>query len=886
MTVAPGATETVELTHDLENASAGETLDVTVRGDHDRVSGTTKVVDPPHYALTLNETTYDHERNGSRSLPIAGTITNVGGANATDPVSVTVDLGSGSVRRTATVDGLDAGESRSVTVTFDDDALEPLADGTHPIVTTESATDGTANATLSLSTADATTVTDDGTNTTETTDETNTTDDTDGMDSEESTDEDGSAADESDSGASDGGTGTGTSGGGSSGSGGGGGGSGGWAGPVNDGGATVNGSDNGTVAGPDRGIVGPGSVSLAEPIVDATTGGVVEITVTADERADGGALVIGNETTTGYEATARITSFGDADAVTVRFNTYTAGTTAGSVVVLDPASAAAGAAIEFDPQTDQSLRSDALAPGEYPVTVSTAQHPRTAVANPADVGVLTLAPADSGTASSWTTSAGTARSILAADSPVAALSTARAEGTVTRSETVAYGDVAVVRIDSASVSGLLALAGERRPDAGATERFRALTGPDWSPIDGTGTDVTTSTGTGDLHDDAGESPPIDLDLTETLDDDGVNRSPRTIAPGASTIEVVPDHDRDRVTLLVDTAELRFQDGSILDPAAEPAISLGFSVTDPRIQRAADRGTDPVGWPRIVEPRRQGHRVGTAADRPGHLRPLVSLERHPSYGLSTVPSGIETPPSALEITPLSGGSEATTGFTVVERDVRFAADPYDAHAAPDQSFAGSTTLAPGTEFTVRIRPIAASESEFRGRNESVRVAADGTWSATVDLSALTVGDRYRVSVHGLDGVESRPSVEGRIRAADPATEAMTGTPPAAVDSPAAGEGRTSGAGSGAGGGSSGADEVDRPADGSGDASGEAGTVGDGHGVVEVVGRNVESVVGTLAADPTGSLLAAFEAIRDRIDVESIASGISIVLFAFATYRRVR
>ncbi|QHS17279.1 hypothetical protein GWK26_09050 [haloarchaeon 3A1-DGR] len=858
VTVAPGATEALELSHDLENASAGETLDVAVRGDHDRVTGTTEVVDPPHYALELNETTSSHERNGTRSLSIGGTITNVGGANATESVSVTADLGSGAVRRTATVDGLDAGESRSVTVTFDDDALEPLADGTHPIVATESATDGTANGTLSLSTADAETTTDDGTTTTDTGETTTATD--------------------------DGGSGSETSGGGVSG--GGGGGSGGLAGPVNDD-ADAGDGRNESATAPERGVVGPGSVSLAEPIVDAASGDVVEITVTADELAEGGALVIGNETTTGYEAAVRITSFGDADAATVRFNTYTAGTTAGPVVELDPASAAAGATIEFDPRTDQRRRSDALAPGEYPVTVSTAQHPETAVADPADVGVLTLAPADAGSASSWTASSGTARSILAADSPAAALSTAREEGAVARSDTVAYGDVAVLRIDSAGVSGLLAVTSDRRPDAGATERFRALTSPDWSPIDGADAEAagTASGGVPD-EDPATTAAPIDLDLTATSVGAGSNRSPRTVDPDASAIEVVPDHDRDRVTLFVDTADLRFRDGSAVDPAAEPAVDLGFAVSDPRIRRQTDGGIEPVGV--SVDRRSSSGFSPTRAE----LQSIRTGLGTPSSAMSFAPS------SAVEITPLSGGSEATTGFTVVERDVRFAADPYDARAAPGQSFAGTTTLAPGTEFTIRVRPIDGTGSAFRGRNESVRVAADGTWAATVDLSALAVGDRYRVSVHGLDGLESRPTVEGRIRAAAPTTEAVTGTPPAAVaSSPAAEEPTT-----GAGGGDSGADGVDRPADGSGGSSTDAddavdgSDTGGGSGAVDEVRSRVGSVVGTLVTEPIGDLLAALEAVRDRIDVgaidvgaidvEAIASAISLALFVFATYRRVR
>ncbi|WP_280538207.1 BGTF surface domain-containing protein [Halopenitus sp. POP-27] len=701
-------------------------------------------------------------------------------------------------------------------------------------------------------------------------------------------------------------------------------------------------------------------MSLADPTIDATAGGIVELTVTAAGTAadgvtgntPGATLVIGNETV-GYEATVRITEFGSASSTTLRVNTATAGTTAGPVVTLAPVSADVGAAIDFDPETDQSFRSGGLTAGEYPIAVSAVSDPETTAGVSEADGVLTLTPASEGSASSWTTTAGTARSILAAETPATALSTAVERGAVTRTDAVAAGDVAVFRVESAGVSGPLALADRRRPDVGPRDRFGMLTGRD---------------GASDTPDaePAFDTPPIAVTATERsqraersgqIEHGGATAS-RAIDVGASTLGIVLDRGGDGVALFVETDTLRFANGSAVDPSLAPALELGISTADsPSSESGGGTGdaddagdTDDPGsdLPASIEPVATG-RTPAIGSMQG---PVVAVDRSPVTGAGSIvtvdrspiggsvagvgqagaigwtPTRSRAPGSSPdangrqsiavdEDTDAEGGAmdtdtavetheeaDVTTGVTVVERDATFTADPYDAHAAPDQSFTGTTTLAPGTEFTVRLQSTDEPAPELRAVDEGVRVREDGTWTSTLDLTAGSVGDRYRVSIHDAN-LSPRPTVDGQLRGLETPDAAATVTPDdATVD----GDTTPTGGADGATDSPPTAGDRDTGPGGASDDGGPGGAVGDvvetvGETVIETVGSSVggdlvdligdidvgasiESILATLRSGSIGVILGALGTVRDRIAIDAIASAISVALFAFATYRRVR
>ena len=125
-------------------------------------------------------------------------------------------------------------------------------------------------------------------------------------------------------------------------------------------------------------------------------------------------------------------------------------------------------------------------------------------------------------------------------------------------------------------------------------------------------------------------------------------------------------------------------------------------------------------------------------------------------------------------------------------------------ATNQSVAGTTTLAPGTEFALRLHSENGTESRFLQSARTV-VGPDGRWNATVDFESRRVGDIFTVrSVADTVAPTNELAVDGEVRAVLPenaSTPHNTSTPTARPTATAGGSG------GGAGGSSGGSDDDD-------------------------------------------------------------------------------
>lgn len=122
--------------------------------------------------------------------------------------------------------------------------------------------------------------------------------------------------------------------------------------------------------------------------------------------------------------------------------------------------------------------------------------------------------------------------------------------------------------------------------------------------------------------------------------------------------------------------------------------------------------------------------------------------------------------------------ASTTFTVQPRRLTFDSVTEDGVVqvpAGSGRLSGTTTLAPGSEFTVELRSTGASP--FLDR-QTVTVAPDGTWNATFDLNGAEPGTEFEVIVEEFDLTRTGVVVEA-VDADAQANETTTVSEPAAT-----------------------------------------------------------------------------------------------------------
>jgi surface glycoprotein (TIGR04207 family)/PGF-CTERM protein len=109
------------------------------------------------------------------------------------------------------------------------------------------------------------------------------------------------------------------------------------------------------------------------------------------------------------------------------------------------------------------------------------------------------------------------------------------------------------------------------------------------------------------------------------------------------------------------------------------------------------------------------------------------------------------------------------------------DPYNVSASAEQTIEGETTVAPGTELSLRVRSSGDTQPSFL-KTATVYVTENQTFSGTFDFSEQEVGDTYEITVR--NGPADSETVDGTVLESVETETEMTETdaPDTATDAP--------------------------------------------------------------------------------------------------------
>ncbi len=132
--------------------------------------------------------------------------------------------------------------------------------------------------------------------------------------------------------------------------------------------------------------------------------------------------------------------------------------------------------------------------------------------------------------------------------------------------------------------------------------------------------------------------------------------------------------------------------------------------------------------------------------------------------------------------------ANQDFTLTELDAEFnnlnSNDELQLASSKNAQVSGSTTLAPGSEVTIRVRS-SGSGSSFLKSVEAT-VTANRTFSTTIDMSDVDVGANFTALVRKNDGGQTLTEVDGtvveQVQTETPSETTETGTPSETTSTP--------------------------------------------------------------------------------------------------------
>ena len=113
------------------------------------------------------------------------------------------------------------------------------------------------------------------------------------------------------------------------------------------------------------------------------------------------------------------------------------------------------------------------------------------------------------------------------------------------------------------------------------------------------------------------------------------------------------------------------------------------------------------------------------------------------------------------------------FDLEESTFEFDQDEFTVNTADNQSITGQTNLAPGTEFTLRVRTTGGADPGF-AKSDTVTVQADGTFEAQFDFTTpdgIQNATEFQISVSGDDRI-SGTTATGTVIVSDTTTETPT------------------------------------------------------------------------------------------------------------------
>ncbi|WP_435128149.1 BGTF surface domain-containing protein [Halobaculum sp. D14] len=126
---------------------------------------------------------------------------------------------------------------------------------------------------------------------------------------------------------------------------------------------------------------------------------------------------------------------------------------------------------------------------------------------------------------------------------------------------------------------------------------------------------------------------------------------------------------------------------------------------------------------------------------------------------------------------SDDHQAVNGtYEAAERSLSISSDPVQVNAAMNQTISGDTSLAPGTEVTVRAQSDQGVQPAFF-KSKTVKVKPDGTWSADFDFTTpdgINAGDTFGVTATANNGQSVKDTADGEVIEGTPKPTTSAGT----------------------------------------------------------------------------------------------------------------
>ncbi|ADQ69384.1 DUF7827 domain-containing protein [Halogeometricum borinquense] len=401
---------------------------------------------------------------------------------------------------------------------------------------------------------------------------------------------------------------------------------------------------------------GEGRASIKDRIVNQQRGDIANITVSI-ANADEATLTVGSDDV-GFRANVTVQDDSGDGEVSVLFNTYaaTSGVSGDVFEVADSDDELVTS--DIDPQNTVSSLLDA---GEYDLEVRTGSD---AAADAQGVGTLILEERSTDSLASWTAPTGT--TLDDSDDVYEAIENAN----VTRSDTIADGDIVIHQLNASGLEGVL--------DVQSGNDTAAFFAPN-----------------GNLY-----------ELTVEQSNPGANRQPFVLQLDASNTVVIPDPVNDNYFVAFDTDDVIGQrpGGQTVDLSADHELTANFTVYEDE---------------------------GNLADEEQTVE---------------------------------------DGYAIVEAEHSLD-EPVNVSAVADQTIAGETTVAPGTELSLRVRSTGDTQPSFL-KTATVYVTENGTYQGMFDFSEQEVGDTFDVTVRG--GAADSVTVDGNVAEVGNMTETETET----------------------------------------------------------------------------------------------------------------
>jgi surface glycoprotein (TIGR04207 family)/PGF-CTERM protein len=117
----------------------------------------------------------------------------------------------------------------------------------------------------------------------------------------------------------------------------------------------------------------------------------------------------------------------------------------------------------------------------------------------------------------------------------------------------------------------------------------------------------------------------------------------------------------------------------------------------------------------------------------------------------------------ELNDAKTDERVSANFRIVDREAPLntnADDNVEIAQSEDGEVTGTTTIAPGSEITVRVRSVSGAENPFV-MSETVNVSSDGTYNATFDFADTPVGTNFTASVSASPSLDGEDEFDGIV-----------------------------------------------------------------------------------------------------------------------------